>query len=97
MTNLEMMMEHYSEALEELMDAQKYVKMMAHASNPEDRTMYRTLAKQELEHEAMICKSVGNVINDRSEPMLQDVWHHLKKHLMDWRGDIERRIMESEK
>lgn len=97
MTNLEMMMEHYSEALEELMDAQKYVKLMEHAETPENRNMYRTLAKQELEHEMMICKSVANVINERSEPMLRDVWNHLRKHLMNWRGDLEHRIMESEK
>lgn len=97
MANLEMMMEHYSEALEELMDAQKYVRMLTHSSSPESRTMYRTLAKQELEHEAMICKAVSNVINERSDPMLQEVWKHLKKHLANWRSDIERRIAESEK
>lgn len=97
MTTLEMMMEHYSEALEELMDAQKYAKMMSHATSPDEKSMYRTLSRQELEHEAMLCKSVAAMVNERSEPMLQDVWHHLKKHLMNWRGDIERHLAEYDK
>ena len=48
MTNIELMMHHYEEALEELMDAQKYSKMAEHAESPDEKAMYRNLAKQEL-------------------------------------------------
>ena len=97
MNVLEHMMHLYDEALDELMGAEKYTKCMEKSESAEDKSMYRGLAKQELEHEMMICKSVANIINERSEPMLRDVWNHLRKHLMNWRGDLEHRIMESEK
>ena len=84
-------MEHYDEALEEMMDAQKYMKLAKHTENAEDKNMYRTLAKQELEHEAMIEKSAERLISGGDE-MLHKVWNHLKKHLHDWKRDIEHKL-----
>ena len=95
MTSIEVMMRHYEEALEELMDAQKYAKMAEHTEIQDDRTMYRTLAKQELEHEAMIVKSGDRHFNDIHEGNLREVWMHLKKHLNNWRGDIEHRLADA--
>ena len=84
-------MEHYDEAIEEMMDAQKYMKLAMRTENAEDKNMYRTLAKQELEHEAMIEKSAERLISGGDE-MLHKVWDHLKKHLHDWKRDIERKL-----
>jgi predicted Rossmann-fold nucleotide-binding protein len=92
---LEHIMELYEEALEELMDAQKYAKLAEHTEHPDERQMYHNLAKQELEHEAMIVstadREVMNVADGEKETM-RTVWHHLKKHLHSWREDIEHKI-----
>lgn len=90
---IEKIMEHYDEALEEMMDAQKYVKLAMRTENMDDRNMYKMLAKQELEHEAMIEKSAERLLQGvGSEDMLHKVWHHLKKHLHDWKRDIEHKL-----
>ena len=91
MEMLDKLMEHYSEALDELMDAQKYLKLAMRIENAEDKGMYKQLAKQELEHEAMIEKSAERLLSGNEE-MLHKVWEHLKKHLHDWKHDIEHRL-----
>mgnify|MGYP002508876410 CR=1 FL=1 len=95
MTNIELMMHHYEEALEELMDAQKYSKMAEHAESPDDKAMYRNLAKQELEHEAMIVKSGDRHFGEIHEGNLKEVWMHLKKHLHNWKSDIEHKMADA--
>ena len=95
MTNIELMMQHYEEALEELMDAQNYSKLAIHTTNADDKTMYRNLAKQELEHEMMIVKSGDRHFADSHEGNLQEVWMHLKKHLHNWRSDIEHKLADN--
>jgi precorrin-6B methylase 1 len=93
MNILEHMMKLYEEALEELMDAQKYTKCYEHTEHMDDKSMYRTLARQELEHEAMIVKAGDRLFSgaDASDS-LHMVWHHLKKHLHDWRSSLEVRL-----
>lgn len=87
------MMEHYEEALEELMGAQKYAKMSEHAQRQEDKRMYATMAKQEMEHASMICASGDRLVAEApAEHPLHHVWDRLKKHLHDWKSDIERKI-----
>lgn len=49
MSHMEYLMSLYDESLEEMMGAEKYVKCMENAESPEDKAMYRGLAKQELE------------------------------------------------
>ena len=94
MNILEHMMGLYNEALEELMDAEKYTKCMEKSETPEDKTMYRTLAKQELEHEAALEKSADRLFPSTGTDSLHMVWQHLKKHLRSWRGKIEMRMAE---
>ena len=93
MNVLEHMMKLYEESLEELMDSQKYTKCYEKVTNAEDKSMYRTLAKQELEHEAMIVKAGDRLFSgiDASDS-LHTVWHHLKKHLHEWRSSLEMRL-----
>jgi hypothetical protein len=92
---LEHMMKHYNEALEELMDAQKYAKCAARATDAENKNMYRSLAKQELEHEAMIVKAGDRLFATAdTADSLHMVWHHLKQHLTDWRSDIEHHMVD---
>lgn len=86
-------MKLYEEGLEELMDAQKYAKCYARAEHADDKTMYRTLAKQELEHEAMIVRAGDRLFSgEHASDSLHMVWHHLKKHLSEWRSSLEMRL-----
>ena len=90
---IEKIMEHYEEALEELMDAENYAKLAGHTERMEDRRMYYTLAKQELEHEAMILASGDRLAADApKDHSIHPVWDRLKKHLHHWRENIERKI-----
>lgn len=93
MNVLEHMMQYYNEALEELMDAQKYADCAEKADSQKRQMMYHNLAKQELEHEAALVEAGNQLFTgvDASDS-LHMVWHHLKKHLHDWRGDIEYRL-----
>ena len=93
MNILEHMMKLYEESLDELMDAQKYAKCAEHTDNAEDKAMYKNLSRQELEHESMIVKAGDRLFaGAAAQDSLHMVWHHLKKHLSDWRGDIEHRL-----
>lgn len=95
MNVLEHMMHLYDEALEELMGAEKYTKCMEKSESAEDKSMYRGLAKQELEHESMLEKSADRLFTAGSSDPMHTVWHHLKKHLHGWRAKIEMRMNET--
>ena len=92
---LEHMMSRYDKALEELMDSENYTKCMEKSESAEDKSMYRGLAKQELEHEAVLEKSVDRLFPAGSTDPMHMVWHHLKKHLHGWRSKIEMRMNET--
>lgn len=94
MNILEHMMDLYNKALEELMDAEKYAKCMEKSETPEDKAMYRNLSKQELEHESVLEKSADRLFPSTGTDSLHMVWHHLKKHLHEWRARIEMRLAE---
>ena len=92
---LEHMMSRYDKALEELMDSENYTKCMEKAESADDKSMYRGLAKQELEHESVLEKSVDRLFPAGSTDPMHMVWHHLKKHLHGWRSKIEMRMNET--
>lgn len=93
MSILEHMMKLYEEGLDELMDAQKYTKCYERTEPAEEKSMYRTLAKQELEHESMIVRAGDRLFSGaQASDSLHMVWHHLKKHLSDWRSSLEMRL-----
>lgn len=96
MTNiLEHMMKLYEEGLEELMDAQKYTKCYEKETNADNKAMYRTLARQELEHATMITRAGDRLFSGAdAADSLHMVWHHLKKHLHDWRSSLEMRLVD---
>ena len=87
--HLAMIMEHYDDALEELMGAQKYAKIAAHCKDKDRKHRYHTMALQELEHEKNIEADAESVVSDARPELLTAVWTHLKKHLHSWRKDIE--------
>jgi hypothetical protein len=86
--HLEHIMEHYNEALDELMDAQKYARCADKAIDTDEKAMYIALAKQELEHEERIVKSADKIASNAHDDMLHLVWKHLKKHVTEWRHSI---------
>ena len=87
---LDKLMGIYSEALDELMGAQKYAKCAHKAEDAQAKTMYHGMAKQELEHAHLLTESGHRVA--AGDATLTMIWEHLKKHLMDWRGDIEYKL-----
>lgn len=89
MEHLEMIMEHYGDALEELMGAQKYAKTAEHCKDKDRKRRYVVMSEQELEHEKNIEADADAVVNEARHEMLTAVWTHLKKHLHSWRKDIE--------
>lgn len=90
---LEHMMKLYDEGLEELMDAQKYVQLHEKAVSEDERMMYRNLARQELEHAAVLCRAGDKLFNDHSDSLYM-VWASLKQHLHTWRSSLETRLMD---
>lgn len=95
MNILEHMMKLYEEGLEELMDAQKYTKCYEKATSGDDKNMYRTLARQELDHESMLVKAGDRLFSGAdADDSLHMVWHHLKKHLNEWRSSLEMRLVD---
>ena len=93
MNIIEHMMKLYNEGLEELMGAQKYAKHADKAGATEEGTMYKTMARQELEHAHMLIKGGDKLFSGvDSSDSLKMVWNSLREHLMDWHRDIERKI-----
>lgn len=91
--HIERIMDFYSEALEELMDAQEYLKKSDHASDTDTKAMYKSMARQELEHQQMLCKAALRIVStEPPESPLHAVWRHLSGHLNNWHNDIEKRI-----
>lgn len=86
--HLERIMEHYNEALEELMDAQKYARCADKAKDGDEKSMYIALAKQEIEHEDRLVKTADRIVESAHDEMLHTVWKHLKKHVTEWRHSI---------
>ena len=95
MNVLEHMMHLYDEALEELMDAEKYAKCAEKSESAEDKSMYRSLGKQELDHELMLERAADKLFPGNSTDPMHTVRHHLKKHLHGWRSKIEMRMNEA--
>ena len=87
-------MEHYSEALDELMGAQEYAEKACHAESQESKNMYIRMSRQELEHadglKTMAVRSVGD---DRT---LHTIWHHLQGHLDSWKDGIMEKLKRAE-
>lgn len=95
MSHMEYLMSLYDESLEEMMGAEKYVKCMEKSETPEDKSMYRGMAKQELEHASMLEKAGDRLYPATSTDPMREVWHHLKKHLHGWRAKIEMRMSDN--
>lgn len=92
---LDRMMEHYSEALDELMGAQTYAKRAHHAESADIRAKYLQMAKQELEH-ADNLKTMA-FAETKDNPMLGKVWGKLREHLDSWRDDIMEKMQKTER
>jgi hypothetical protein len=90
--HLEKIMTHYKEALDELMGAQKYAKCAHKSTDADDRAMYQSMAKQELEHEERLVKSAERIVAMSADPTLAMIWKHLKNHLDDWHNSIHTKL-----
>lgn len=88
MEHLSHLMEYYKEALDELMGAQDYGKHAKHSEMTDVKNMYKSMAKQELEHEEMLEKAAERLAATDTAGHLHEVWKHLAEHLHKWRGDI---------
>ena len=87
-------MEHYSEALEELMGAQAYAKKAYHAENMEVRSKYSQMARQELAHAEDLKQMAARAAQE--DPVLVMMWSHLQHHIDSWRESITEKIKKAE-
>ena len=89
-------MEHimglYEEGLEELMDAQKYWHTVMKSQSEDEKNMYKTLARQELDHAQMIIRDGDKVADKEPNDMIKMVWRHLRGHLLDWHSDLHNKL-----
>jgi len=93
MNQIEHMMKLYEDALEELMGAQKYAKCAHKTEDTDDKTMYRGMAKQELEHAHNFIRSGDRLFNSAdSMDSMKMVWTSLRQHLLDWHADITHKL-----
>jgi hypothetical protein len=92
--DLDCIMEHYSEALEELMGAQAYAKKAYHAGTMEERTKYSQMSRQELAH-AEELKQMA-MTRARNDTMLMAMWNHLQDHIDSWRENILEKLKKAE-
>lgn len=93
MNTIEHMMKLYEEGLDELMGAQKYAKQSAKAESDDERTMYKNMARQELDHAQMLIRDGDKLyMGPNAMDSLNMVWKSLREHLLDWHGDIMRRL-----
>lgn len=93
MSVIEQMMKLYEDGLEELMGAQKYAKCAYRATSTEDKNMYRSMARQELDHAHNFIKAGDRMFSGAdSMDSLKMVWDGLRQHLLDWHADIEHKL-----
>lgn len=96
MKSLECVMARYKEALDELMGAQHYAKEAYKAGTQEDRSMYVSMAKQELEHVKHLENSAGRATAAQDSEHERAVWDHLREHIESWRQNILKKIEQAE-
>ena len=87
-------MEHYSEAQEELMGAQAYAKKAYHAEDAETRSKYNQMARQELAHAAELKQMSARAA--QGDPMLTMMWDKLQEPLDGWQERILEKIKHAE-
>ena len=87
-------MEHYSEAQEELMGAQAYAKKAYHADTAETRNKYNTMARQELAHAEDLKQMAARAA--QGDPMLTMMWDKLQEPLDSWHERILDKIKHAE-
>lgn len=88
------MMDHYNEALEELMGAQDYARKAYHAKTMEARSKYSQMARQELAHAEEFKQMAAQAA--QGDPMLTMMWPYLQHHIDGWREGITEKIKRAE-
>lgn len=93
MTTIDHMMKLYEEGLDELMGAQKYAKMSRKADNNDEKTTYKNMARQELDHAKMIIlMGDRDFMDTNTMDSINMVWKSLREHLLDWHDDISKKL-----
>lgn len=93
MTTIDHMMKLYDEGIDELMGAQKYAKMSHKTENSDEKATYKNMARQELDHAKMIIQMGDrDFMGTNTMDSLNMVWKSLREHLLDWHGDIMKKL-----
>lgn len=93
MNPVEHMMKLYEEGIDELMGAQKYSKCSVKAASESERTMYKNMARQELEHAQMLIRDGDKLFMEpNAADSLSMVWKSLREHLLDWHGSLMQKL-----
>lgn len=93
---LQHVMHKYDEMLDELMGAQNYTKESKRAESEEDRTMYASMARQEVNHADFLMKSLDRKISEHDEENSKIAWHALRMHVCEWKSRILKELEENE-
>lgn len=93
MNHIEHMMKLYEEGIDELMGAKKYAKQAYKSTNSDEKTMYKNMARQELDHAQMLIRDGDRMyMNDSVDESIKMVWHPLRNHLLEWHADIMKSV-----
>jgi hypothetical protein len=77
----------------ELMGAQKYAKISHKTENSDEKATYKNMARQELDHAKMIIQMGDrDFMGANTMDSLNMVWKSLREHLLDWHGDIAKKL-----
>ncbi len=93
METMDILVARYKLCMEELTDAQKYLRLAKECGEQEGRDMFLSLAGQELGHYDTLCRS-GEKILDRNHGTEEQrtVWSALMSTSGDWATELREKI-----
>lgn len=96
---MQSLVERYKQCMEELQDAQKYLRLARENWNDEDRDMFLSLADQEIGHYEVLRRSGENMLkSDGNSSTTDDIsafreaWDALMSTSSQWANEIKENI-----
>ena len=97
---MQSLVERYKQCMEELQDAQKYLRLARKNWNDEDRDMFLSLADQEIGHYEVLRRSGENMLKRRSDSAtssedhsaFREAWDALMSTSSQWANEIKENI-----
>lgn len=87
---LNKILDFYSEAVDEIMGSESYLKAAKKAKESGEKEMYLTMAQQELGHAGNLNQMAEH--EAEGDETLKIVWEKLSAHLCDWKKNVAAKI-----